>query len=151
VEALTAGETVSPMPKRSIREQEEHDLAIRRIARARFAGTPDWETFTNPGESRHYALVLPDGQRIYPDLVARRKGAHASSYVIEVETISTVTEEEAQQWKALSDLERRFLLFIPAGHLLRARELCHRFGITVHGYRVYELTPFWIRIRNFRV
>ncbi len=137
--------------KRGPQEQAQHDLAVRRIARARFAGSPHWEVYTNPGSTAQYALVLPDGRRMYPDIVARRKNATISTYVVEVETESTITEYEALQWKELAGLGKRFLLFVPAGCLLRARELCHNLRVPIHGYRVYELTPFWIRIRDYRV
>jgi len=138
-------------PKRSPQEQELHDLAVRRICRARFAGSPAWEAYTNPGDTERYALVLPDGARLYPDIIARRKGAHISTYLAEVETESTVTERESEQWARFAALGRRFLLFVPAGSLLRARELCQQRKVNVHGYRVYELTSFWVRIREFRV
>ena len=139
------------MAKRTARDQEQHDLAIRRICRARLSRRPGWEFYTNPGDCRNYALVLPDGARVYPDIVGRRRGDGSSSYIAEVETESTVTEGEAAQWKQFAELGKRFILYIPAGSLLYARELCHAHGIAVHGYRVYELTRFWIRIRDFRV
>jgi hypothetical protein len=137
--------------KRSRQEQAEHDLAVRRICRARFNGNPQWDAFTNPGTTERFALLLPDGRRLYPDIVARRKGDAVSSYVAEVETASTVNEQEAGQWQLFAGLGKRFLLYVPAGSLLRARELCQQRRIAVHGYRVYELTPFWVRIRDFPV
>lgn len=139
------------MSKRTPQEQAEHDLAVRRICRARFGGNPEWDAFTNPGATERYALILPDGRRLYPDIVARRRGALTSTYVAEVETAGTVNEAEAHQWQELASLGKRFLLFVPAGCLLRARELCHQFRIPVFGYRVYELTAFWVRIRDFPV
>lgn len=137
--------------KRTPQEQQRHDLAVRRICRARFAGSPHWEAYTNPGTSESYGIVLPDGRRLYPDIVTRRKGAQISTYLAEVETESSVNEAEALQWREFGELGRRFLLFVPPGHLLRARELCHDLKVPVYGYRVYELTAFWIKIREFRI
>lgn len=134
--------------KRSAPEQARHDLAVRRICRACFSNRARWDVFSNPGDAQRYALVLPEERRLYPDIVVCRKGDPSSAYLVAVETENSICDEKAEQWQELAALGKRFLLFIPAGTLLAARELCQRRRIPVFGYRVYELTPFWIRIRD---
>ncbi len=101
-------------------EQFLHDWVIRKI-KERWAREYK-EVHINPGDERNYAVA-----GLYPDVVFVNYGQVVM--VVEVETPSTVSETEVEEWKSLSDLGARLVVAVPKELQARARELCWNHGL----------------------
>ncbi|MCL6451146.1 MAG: hypothetical protein K6T75_07645 [Acetobacteraceae bacterium] len=78
-----------------------------------------FQVYTNPGPFRRVAVG-----RAFPDLVVCLRPTVLVAAVGEVETASTVTEDEAAEWEALAGLGvERCYLFLPWGWEERASAL----------------------------
>ncbi len=82
------------------------------------------------------AVVDTSGQEYFPDIVVLRLGTERPVMLVEVETESTVTPEEAKEWEQFSKLGGRFYLYVPRGYGLRAVELSK-------GFKADQLFEYW--------
>ncbi len=102
------------MAKRSEREQVVHDWVVEQVAA--HLGKRYRDIRVNPGNEENAAV---EGK--YPDVVVVSHGVAVEVY--EVETESTVNEEEANQWAEFSKLPAKCTVLVPASLLKKAREL----------------------------
>lgn len=125
------------MASRQRVEQGLHDQAVKDIARVRFTGD-NWirsEVYTNPNGEKN--MGVPAGPRtIYPDLVITKKGTKTLTHVVEVETASSVTEDEATaQWRGYSALGVPFFLYVPVEWGATAKQIATRLKIAITHFR----------------
>lgn len=126
---------------RSPEEQARHDRALQDIARAYLRY--ERIVLTNPDGQRNVAVG-----RMYPDLVIKERVPPAEArreprvlLIGEVETPSSVNEEEVAQWRAYSRLGLPFVLFVPHASLEAARRLLEQGQVQVTelvGYRYVD-------------
>jgi hypothetical protein len=113
---------LSPILVRPVREQLEHDRIIRQLhARHR----RKYDVGMNPGREENAPVGSGPGA-LFPDLVlmALDRGRRLQA-VIEVETGESVNHLEAlAQWAHFGRLRAAFHLYVPAGMVEVARQLC---------------------------
>ena len=119
---------------RNADSQRVHDMAVRLIADDRFA-VQDWKVVTNPASEQNDS-VEHVGFHHVPDIVAR----HEQQVVAlgEVETLESISDEEAAQWVQLGRLCSRLYLFVPHGTEHVAAELIEKHGVCCAGLRAYS-------------
>jgi hypothetical protein len=105
---------------RSQDEQFLHDWVIGKI-REKYSRLYK-EVHTNPGKEKKFEL-----KGYYPDVVFVNYGQVV--LVAEVETQETINEEEAEEWKDLSNLGAQLVLVVPKEMQNAAREICWKKGI----------------------
>jgi len=89
---------------------------------------PYLKTYTNHPE-KGKGIVTQHGEFCYPDLIVIDLRNEKVIMIAEVETITTLNEEEAKEWKIFSSLSQHFALFYPKGYEFRIRELCRNIKI----------------------
>jgi len=111
-------------------EQTEHDLVVEKSADTyRAIGGV---AYTNPGSEKKH-----DVAGLYPDVVAKK--ADGSIVIEEVETASTVTEDECEkQWKPYSKLGHKFNLIVPIDSVGLAQRFIRRsqLQVTLQAYTI---------------
>lgn len=82
--------------------------------------------YINPGQEKNAGI----GDN-YPDVILTEKNGTTVKFIMEVETVETVSQEEAlRQWKKyVSEINATFYLVVPISSLKKAKELCQREGI----------------------
>ena len=125
--------------RRTGHEQAVHDRAIELIARQRYSFT-DKITYRNPGERRTMSAGRVGGKDQYPDIVVVSR-LRKALLICEVETESSVTEEEADQWQDYASLGVPFYLYVPSSKVVEAESLIHARGLSgaIRGLRAYSL------------
>lgn len=119
-----------------------HNQIVHEVAANRF-GLDGWEISTN--------LALSTGdiiQSISPDIIA----THSDEVVAvgEIETIGTICENRAKQWKEFGDSCVRFYLYVPKGAESEAVRLIAEHDVHCAGIRTYcfndelDLKPVYI-------
>lgn len=130
------------MAARDAKSRQEHDTLLDMIARR--LKIPTWTIATNPGDAggEGIAYPSPQGEAIaYPDIVAREKFTGRLAAVGEVETASSVTEEEARdQWRLFARLAPKFFLYVPKECEAEARRLLRQYGIRPEGLFLFSFT-----------
>jgi len=113
------------MAKRQLYEQSIHDQEIARLeAFERFKGN---EVCTNPDGERNCPVICR-GRKVYPDLLVGKNGK--VNRLIEVETESSVTEDEARnQWAIYADCGFALQIHVPRSKELVAKFLLQKFRI----------------------
>ncbi len=106
--------------ERSRDEQFLHDWVIGKI-KEKYSRLYK-EVHTNPGGEKGFEL-----KGHYPDVVFVNYGQIV--LVAEVETQETINEEEAEEWKDLSNLGAQLVLVVPKEMQNAAREICWKKGI----------------------
>lgn len=106
--------------ERSRDEQFLHDWVIGKIGE-KYSKLYK-EVHTNPGKEKNFEL-----KGYYPDVVFVNYGQIV--LVAEVETKETINEEEAEEWKDLSNLGVQLVLVVPKEMQNMAREICWKKGI----------------------
>lgn len=104
-----------------------HDRVVIDIAKTRFA-LDGWEVAINPAQGSSKDL---------PDIVATNRGAIVATG--EIETLESICEERAQQWKSYSESCARFYLFIPEGSEEDVVKLLNENQIHCSGLRTYSV------------
>jgi hypothetical protein len=131
---------------RDEKSRQEHDTLLDMIARR--IKIPTWTLATNPGETGGEGVPYPspEGEALaYPDIIARERFTGRLAAVGEVETASTVTEEEARdQWRLYAHLAPKFFLYVPKECEAEARRLLRKHGIRPEGLFLFSFTE-----RNF--
>jgi hypothetical protein len=132
---------------RDAKSRQEHDTLLDMIARR--LKIPTWTIATNPGDAGDEGVPYPSPEGFsaiaYPDILAREKFTGRLSAVGEVETASSVTEEEARdQWRLFAQLAPKFFLYVPKECEAEARRLLRKYGIRPEGLFLFSFTE-----RNF--
>lgn len=90
---------------------------------------PYLKTYTNHPERRKGVYSINNGEYHYPDIVVVDLRNEKVIMIAEVETVSTLNEQEAEEWKNFSNLSLHFALFYPKGYEFRIRQLCKNIRI----------------------
>jgi hypothetical protein len=106
--------------ERSKDEQFLHDWVIGKI-KEKYSRLYT-EVRTNSGKEKNFELK---GQ--HPDVIFVNYGQIV--LVAEVETQETINEEEAEEWKDLSNLGAQLVLVVPKEMQNAARDICWKKGI----------------------
>ncbi|SRR6266498_2486475 len=132
------------MVRRKEREKDLHDRACADIAKARFnfpnTEHPTWKTFVNEPEqmmgvpSREH----PHGDTMYPDVVVVETQKNTLEMLGEIETESSVNQEETKQWTDYSTVCETFYLYVPKGYGPAAKRLLTDNKIRYPGLREYS-------------
>lgn len=88
--------------------------------------TESYDVYINPGQEKNAGI----GDN-YPDVILTEKNGTTVKFIMEVETVESVSQEEAlRQWKKyVSEINATFYLVVPISSLKKAKELCQREGI----------------------
>lgn len=118
-----------------------HDRAVQSIALARFAfPTPEfgsYKTYVNEPEPT-MGVELPDGHIGYPDIVVVDNPGPIVKIVAEVETASTVNEDEAlREWRPFAEVAPLYL-YVPVGYAERAKTIVKKLRIPIVGLRTWR-------------
>jgi hypothetical protein len=135
------------MAWRELEEQVIHDRVVTALKKSIFNYPsdkhPNLKTHPNHPIKTHSVTDHLGGQ-FYPDLVVLDSRSEKVVSVVEVETVSTVTESEAKQWFKFASLSENFYLFSPRGFEAKVRELC----LKISNIHYYE---YWQEENRFRV
>ena len=124
--------------KRVQEKQSVHDQAVLDIGNVRFGNWEGVTVHTNPGSEHNYGAKKGDGY-IYPDIVIEKTGTDTITVVVEVETASSVTEEEAtSQWKEYASLGCPFYLYVESGSGAKAKRLAKDLNISINRFREWH-------------
>lgn len=101
-----------------------HDKVVHDIVS--HLNTETFDVYINPGQEKNAGI----GDN-YPDVILTEKNGTTVKFIMEVETVESVSQEEAmQQWKKyVSEINATFYLVVPVSSLKKAKELCQREGI----------------------
>ncbi|MEE3413706.1 MAG: hypothetical protein VZQ58_07500 [Bacteroidales bacterium] len=101
-----------------------HDKVVHDIVS--HLNTETYDVYINPGQEKNAGI----GDN-YPDVILTEKNGTTVKFIMEVETVETVSQEEAlRQWKKyVSEINATFYLVVPISSLKKAKELCQREGI----------------------
>ena len=140
------------MATRESSEQSVHDKAVADIAQVRFSGAKwqDKTAHTNPDGEQNCG-VKADSATVYPDIVIMKTGTNSVTGAVEVETQSSVTEDEAKgQWKAYASLGTNFYLYVPAGCGATAQELAKKLKISIPWFREWWYEEGKLKVKELQ-
>lgn len=133
------------MAIRATLDRSEHD----RIVRVSAATYGEWiskgyKVSINPGGEKNQ-FVGPEFNPRYPDVVVWMPDSFGSTkgraaIIEEIETVDSVNDSEAEQWKDYGSLGIKFLLVVPNGYCEEALRLISKYGANVSEvwYYYYE-------------
>jgi hypothetical protein len=128
------------MAQRDLEEQVIHDRVVTALKKTLFKYPndkhPNLKTHTNHPIKTH-AINDHIGGQFYPDLVVLNARTEKVISAIEVETVNTINENEAEQWLKFASLGENFYLFFPRGFEAKVKELCRKIS-KVHCYEYWE-------------
>jgi hypothetical protein len=82
-------------------------------------------------------------QTVYPDVAVFEKGSDQAYAIYEVETSTTVNDEEAMgEWMEFSFLADKLILVVPKELRGKAKEIATRLRLGVHGIGTYEINRY---------
>lgn len=128
----------------TIRERHSATLHDKVIAEAvKILNQEQFDIYTNPSQEKNAGI-----NDNYPDIILTEKGTNTVKFIIEVETIDSITENEAEnQWKKFAtEIKSTFYLLVPVNSLNKANELCKKLGINVR-FAQYTETAESINIK----
>lgn len=101
-----------------------HDKVVHDIVS--HLNTETYDVYINPGQEKNAGI----GDN-YPDVILTDKNSTTVKFIMEVETVESVSQEEAlRQWKKyVTEINATFYLVVPISSLKKAKELCQREGI----------------------
>lgn len=112
------------MAQRLSTTQSIHDRIID-VASRKIAEAGKYKVYTNPSSSKNAAI-----NGVYPDIILTPLGNNTVSFIIEVETSESVTDNESSQWKEYSTLGGIFYLLVPSESLQIAKSICIRQSVS---------------------
>jgi hypothetical protein len=96
-----------------------------------------FDIYINPGQSKNTSI----GNQ-YPDIIITDKGSDRAKWIIEVETLETITKNEAlTQWYEYSKLGGIFYLLVPKNYRNIAELICVQNNIKAR-FGTYEFDKF---------
>lgn len=98
-----------------------HDKVVHDIVS--HLNTETYDVYINPGQEKNAGI----GDN-YPDVILTEKNSTTVKFIMEVETVESVSQDEAlRQWKKyVSEINATFYLVVPVSSLKKAKELCQR-------------------------
>lgn len=111
-----------------IYHSDDHDTIVRKFADRILKNNRDrYKVYTNlPGDE---AQTIGSHE---PDIVLKSVEGGTVELIIEVETIDSLTENQAsERWAPLAEATSKLQAVIPKGTLARAKRYCKRLGIKV--------------------
>jgi hypothetical protein len=126
--------------------QQEHDILVEMLARR--ITIPTWVVATNVARQAPVPCPTSLSGCAYPDIVAHEKFTRRLAATGEVETATTLTEQQAEVWATSALLAPRFFLYVPEESEAAARALLSRRRIRPTGlflYRHTERNTFIVR------
>lgn len=145
------------MAKRPPKEQRKHDEVVRAaVQRWKQVEERGMIRSINPGDEENQHAGAAWNPR-YPDVLIwmpEEPGAdHGTAMIMEeVETESTVNEEEVDQWRDYAQLYGyKFNLVVPKEKAAEAEELVERFDVTLTAIVTYALEGERLRFEEHRV
>jgi hypothetical protein len=125
--------TVTGVNVPKIYHTDDHDTVIRKYA----------ETVQKNNPDKYQVRMILDEEEITeiggikPDLILYSPNTQEPVLVIEVETLETLSESQAEErWLPLSKSTKSLQIIIPKGTLVRARGFCRKLGIKA-GFQEY--------------
>lgn len=94
-----------------------------------------YDVYTNPNQEKNAGI----GEN-YPDVILTEKGGTTVKFIMEVETVESVTSEESlKQWKKyFTEINATFYLVVPVTLLNKAKELCQKEDINARYTTYFE-------------
>ncbi len=108
--------------------------------------------YNNLNKTAHDVYVNNGGMRItsvygeYPDIIITPKGSNSVQWIIEIETVDSITDTEASQWKVYSNLGGIFYILVPRQSRILVETICLKHGIKAR-YGTYQIDN-WGGISN---
>ncbi len=101
-----------------------HDKVVRDIVSQ--LNTETYAVYINPGQEKNAGV----GDN-YPDVILTKKNESIVRFIMEVETVDSISTDEAiRQWKKYTEeISATFYLVVPLASIKKAKELCQREGI----------------------
>ncbi|MEO0091545.1 MAG: hypothetical protein ABIK61_02380 [candidate division WOR-3 bacterium] len=129
------------MEERPLSEQVVHETIINLIKKSLYnypnPSQPHLMTFVNH-PLRNKVVTDFEGNEYYPDIVIVNTLNNKIVMIGEVETFSSINEEEAKQWQTFANLGPVFYLFYPRGLYEKVKALTK--NIKVSGLFEYQKT-----------
>lgn len=112
------------MANRSTETTGLHDRVIREIRQV--LNQRDFDIYINPGQEKNAGIA---GN--YPDVIMTEKSTPNVKFILEVETLDSITKEEANsQWKKYStEIKATFYIVVPEAGIQKAKDLCQQIGV----------------------
>lgn len=141
------------MPITGLREAQEkntHDKAVADIAKIRFP-FPDkdhqnWKTYLN--EPNQTKGIKMNGNTAYPDIVVVDTQKKIAEMIGEIESDSSVNEDEVAQWKEYSKAANSFFLYVPKDKVDDAKHLLINNKVNISGLRAWQYDSSKITVTN---
>lgn len=129
---------MSQQGSRSSQEKSFHDQAVADIAKVKFPfptkDKPNWKTYLNePNQTKGISM---NSNTIYPDIVVVNTQNNSAKMIGEVETDSSVSQREVEQWEEYSKAAT-FFLYVPKGAESNAKKLISENNVRISGLRTY--------------
>ncbi|MEO0083967.1 MAG: hypothetical protein ABIK33_06270 [candidate division WOR-3 bacterium] len=127
------------MEERPIDEQVIHQEVITLLKKSVYnypnATHPSLLTLTNhPLKTK--AIYDEVNNELFPDIIIINTALNKIVMIGEVETFSSVNENEVDQWQKFANLKTTFYIFYPKGLYNKVRDLCK--DISVSGFFEYS-------------
>ncbi len=90
-----------------------------------------YKAVINPTQEKNGSI---DG--LYPDIIVTDTDMNPV-YIIEVETIDSINNTEAKQWKNYTKTQIPFILCVPKESLYKTMHICQQYNIDVHCFLNY--------------
>lgn len=130
---------MSQQGSRSSQEKSFHDKAVTDIAKVKFPfpnqQNQNWMTYLN--EPNQTKGINMNGNTIYPDIVVVNTKEKTVAMIGEIESDSSVNQNEVDQWKEYSKAGT-FFLYVPKGTESEANKLISKNSVTISGLRTYH-------------
>ncbi len=107
------------MANRYPNEQSEHDKVIEYAYSHLNKTTHD--VYINPGSYKNTSV-----NGLYPDIIITAKGDKVVKFIIEVETVNSINQNEVNQWRSYIKLGGTFYLLVPKDSKHKAELLCRQ-------------------------
>lgn len=118
------------------KEQKIHDLVLADSAASYLKITTAENIMTNPAGHREHEI---DGK--YPDLIVKLPTGEI--IIEEIETESTVNQEELRQWQEFTSLGYDFRLIVPVSLLETVKSMVTDVAVNVQAYEVVDGRVHW--------
>ncbi len=124
------------MAQRANETASLHDRVVREIKNS--LNQQDFDIYINPGSEKNAGIA---GN--YPDVIMTGKGEKTAKFILEVETLDSITKDEAEvQWKKYAtEIKATFYLVVPEVSINKATQLCQQVGINTR-FVTYTVNPF---------
>lgn len=131
------------MAHRTVEMTSLHDQVVKEIKQA--LNQRNFDIYLNPGQEKNAGIA---GN--YPDVIMTIKGTTTVKFILEIETIDSVTKEEAeQQWKKYAnEINATFYIVVPESSISKAKQLCQQVGINAR-FATFKVNEFGHITFNF--